>query len=58
MDSGHNCEENKTYSKEYDAYYCQTCNEWLEDTCTDRDCYYCINRPSRPNDRNIEKPTA
>lgn len=42
------CGTDKTYNKEYDSYYCQPCNEWLDDICTDRDCVYCNSRPARP----------
>lgn len=50
--------EKKSYSEEYDAYYCDFCNEWLEDICTDRDCEYCKKRPLTPlegkeNDKTI-----
>ena len=44
-----NCETKVTaYSEQYDAYYCESCNEWLEDICTDRDCEFCKNRPIKP----------
>lgn len=42
------CGNDVLYSEEYDAYYCDPCNEWTEDICTDRDCEYCKNRPNRP----------
>lgn len=48
MDCGHNCEENKLYSEEYDAYYCKLCNKWLEDKCDDPTCEYCPGRPEQP----------
>jgi hypothetical protein len=40
--------EKRSYSEEYDAYYCDFCNSWLEDTCGDSDCEYCNNRPEKP----------
>jgi hypothetical protein len=52
MDSGHNCEDTKTYSEKYDAHYCETCNQWLEDICNDRECFYCNNRPLTPKENN------
>lgn len=52
MASGHNCEETRKYSKEFDAYYCESCNKWLEDTCIDVDCVYCNNRPLTPEEKN------
>jgi hypothetical protein len=48
MDSGHNCDETRQYSREYDSYYCESCNCWLEDICTDRDCEFCKTRPVLP----------
>lgn len=38
----------KKYSDEYDSFYCEEHNEWLEDTCTDTDCDYCKDRPEKP----------
>jgi len=53
MDSGHNCEESKGYSAEYDAYYCESCNKWLEDRCDNAECEICIGRPPTPlGDKN------
>jgi hypothetical protein len=38
----------KVYSEEYDAYYDEETNEWLEDICEDPFCEYCSERPVRP----------
>ena len=38
----------KKYSEEYDAYYDEDTNEWLESTCDDPDCEFCTKRPERP----------
>jgi hypothetical protein len=46
MACGPNCV--KAYSEEYDAYYCETCNEWYESICDDPTCDYCAERPERP----------
>lgn len=40
----------KTYSEQYDAYYDEGTNEWLEEVCGDPNCEYCMNRPERPGD--------
>jgi hypothetical protein len=48
MDSGHDCELNKAYSEEYDCYYCESCNTWLEDICSNRNCEFCKDRPLTP----------
>jgi DNA-directed RNA polymerase subunit RPC12/RpoP len=45
------CNSPRSYSEEYDTYYCETCNEWLEDICTDRDCVYCNTRPIFPKEQ-------
>ena len=49
------CRAIKTYSDMYDSYYCGQCNEWLEDICTDRECFYCNNRPLTPNEQDIKE---
>ena len=46
MPCDNNCE--KDYSEEYDAYFCGTCNKWLEDKCNDPECEYCPARPATP----------
>jgi len=44
------CQLPKSYSEEYDCYFCKSCNTWSEDKCDDINCEYCINRPVFPND--------
>ena len=39
---------NQKYSEQYDAYYDEQTNEWLEDTCDDPECDLCIGRPPAP----------
>lgn len=46
------CSITKNYSKEYDCFYCQSCNEWLEDICNNSDCEFCKNRPLTPKENN------
>jgi hypothetical protein len=41
-------EKDIAYSKEYDAYYNQATNEWIDPKCNDRNCEYCTKRPERP----------
>jgi hypothetical protein len=48
MDCGHDCEKNAVHSEEYDAYYCESCNKWLEDKCDDAECEFCVLRPDTP----------
>jgi hypothetical protein len=51
------CQTPKAYSEEYDCYYCDPCNIWLEDICTDRDCEFCKNRPLTPKEINDQEET-
>jgi len=44
------CQLPKSYSEEYDCYFCEPCNTWSEPKCDDINCEYCINRPVFPND--------
>lgn len=32
----------------YDAFWCHSCNLWLEEKCKDSTCVYCKDRPSVP----------
>ena len=43
------CESEVQYNAEYDAYYCELCNKWLEGTCNDSNCEYCATRPDKPS---------
>jgi hypothetical protein len=38
----------KQYSEQYDAYFDDRTNEWLESKCDDATCTYCPNRPINP----------
>lgn len=42
------CLHPRSYSPEYDAYYCTFCNAWLEEACSDPFCMYCANRKGSP----------
>jgi len=42
------CKTLRTYSEEYDAYYCKKCNYWIETICSDKKCEYCRKRPKYP----------
>jgi hypothetical protein len=43
------CNSNKKYNKKHDAYYCESCDKWLEKNCGDPECDYCRDRPEKPN---------
>ncbi len=47
------CGKEAVYSEEYDAYYCDVCDAWLEDVCTDYECNYCNGRPENPSHVNL-----
>jgi hypothetical protein len=36
------------YSAEYDAYYNQRINEWIDTKCDDPNCEFCTKRPAQP----------
>ena len=42
------CGEHASYSVRYDAYYCASCDIWLEPVCASPLCTYCAHRPDRP----------
>lgn len=42
-------------NKFYDAYYCKTCDEWIEPTCGDPKCSTCQDRPQTPSQMGAEK---
>lgn len=44
-----NCSSEVKYSNQYDAYYCELCNKWLEEQCSDSDCSFCSKRPDLPS---------
>lgn len=48
----HTCNDTKSYSEKYDCYYCESCNNWLEDTCDDPNCEFCKDRPLTPKENN------
>ncbi|MBR0483453.1 MAG: hypothetical protein IJJ69_01570 [Oscillospiraceae bacterium] len=33
----------------YDAKGCLSCNQWLENACSDPECPFCANRPETPS---------
>ena len=34
----------------YDAYYCDICDKWASEKCSDETCEFCAARPLRPSD--------
>jgi hypothetical protein len=42
------CDASQIYYDDYDAYFCATCNAWLESRCSDASCSYCRQRPDQP----------
>ena len=39
-----------SYNERHDAYFCSTCDKWLENPCGDPLCCYCSKRPEKPSD--------
>lgn len=45
----HICKKPRHYNQEFDAYYCESCNLWLEPKCSQEgSCDYCASRPRNP----------
>ena len=43
------CEKNTIFLINcHDAKACLSCNQWLEQACSDPNCPYCVNRPDTP----------
>ena len=40
----------KRLNEEYDSYYDDVKDEWLEEKCDNKDCEFCSNRPTKPSD--------
>lgn len=45
-----NCGGHISLSENYDAKYCLSCDVWKESACSDSDCNFCVNRPSKPSE--------
>lgn len=45
----HTCSHPRIYSKRWDAYYCETCDVWIEGACSDPQCEFCSGRPKKPS---------
>jgi len=50
------CERVVSYSEDFDTFYCEQCNLWLEERCVDPLCDICPGRPIRPIKKNKSKP--
>lgn len=50
------CGNRKELAERWDAYYCPSCNEWLEATCDDPECGFCRNRPENPIEVKANDP--
>lgn len=37
------------YEEKWDAYFCDTCDNWQENKCLDVKCWFCVNRPEKPS---------
>ena len=51
----HNCEHPRSYCPRFDAYYCERCDVWKEDRCSDPDCEFCKGRPEKPSEVGEKK---
>ena len=41
------CKVQIKYEEVFDAFYCPECKEWLNDKCSDEECFFCKNRPEK-----------
>lgn len=37
------------YNPQFDAYYCEKCDHWMEESCGDPQCRFCPERPFKPS---------
>lgn len=44
------CKNKIYYSVVHDAYFCISCDKWLESACEDPECRFCSDRPDKPSD--------
>lgn len=44
------CDGELSYSTNHDAYYCDSCNIWMELKCDSPECTFCNDRPEKPNE--------
>ncbi len=49
------CGGKKEMDWEHDAYYCPTCDIWLEEVCSNTQCCHCEGRPERPSECHTEQ---
>lgn len=50
-----NPEHDIRYNERYDSYWCVQCDEWTESKCSDNECDFCYNRPSKPSEVNDDQ---
>jgi len=43
------CEGQTFYFYRYDSHCCPMCNIWLDCTCGDENCLFCVSRPEMPS---------
>jgi len=43
------CGKPSSYNCKYDAYFCKSCDEWLEAKCGNQYCEFCASRPDKPS---------
>ena len=53
------CGREADHCSEYDSYYCEVCDIWLDPVCGDPNCIFCAHRPEKPaqidNDKDYER---
>lgn len=50
------CGNHHHFSSRRDSCFCEPCDEWAEKKCSDGECVYCKDRPTRPSmDKSLLK---
>jgi len=43
------CNEAGKYNDQFDSYYCEKCDIWIENFCINPTCMFCADRPEKPS---------
>jgi exosome complex RNA-binding protein Csl4 len=49
MEKCDKCNSDLKHDEGHDTIYCPKCDEWKESKCSDKECFYCSNRPEKPS---------
>lgn len=43
------CGNNLSHDEWHDCYFCEKCDKWKKEKCSDSKCEYCSKRPDKPS---------